>query len=286
VNDATATGIEKLSRAMGIDPSDQKITFWGSTFPAESWPPDEDRASFPVEGVLILLGAAFLLIRPGRRVPAERAGITRWYAAVFWLALLCYVIMVKWQPWGNRLILYLLVLGAPLAGLWLDAILRSMTVAPVAAAGIGRKVPAWVAVAALVVSGGAGWLAVGYGWPRRLVGTGSIFTESTMQARFQRRPQWRADYEWAAAAVRASGAHRIGLVQGENTWEYPWWVLLRGDDIIGLQTLETNLKPPPASSMDAILCVSPLGTCAYYVPKGWQIHLRSDDIGYALPPGK
>src|SRR5260370_42653621 len=84
VNNGAARGIERLSRAMGVNPNDSKITFWGSTFPATAWVPDEDRASFPVEGVLVLLGAGFLLVRPGRRVPARYAVAARAYAAAFW----------------------------------------------------------------------------------------------------------------------------------------------------------------------------------------------------------
>ncbi len=261
VNTAAAHGVERLSRAMGIDPSDQKITFWGSTFPSEAWVPDEDRASFPVTGILVLLGAGFLLFRRG----------TRRYSGVFWLALLIYLATVKWQPWGNRLILFLLVLGAPLAGLWLDGVLSRP----------GRRFPAWLATLALLAGGVGGCLAVGYGWPRRLVGTGSVFTESRMEARFQRRPSWRADYEWAAGAVRAAGAHRIGLVQGEDTWEYPWWVLLRGDDIVSLQSLQADLPAAKPDSVDAIVCVAPVGVCQYYLPKGWQLHMHGD-IGYAV----
>jgi hypothetical protein len=295
LNDVTAAGIEGLSRAMGIDPNDRQITFWGSTFPSLSWPPDEDRASFPVQGALVLLGAGFLLVRPGRRV----------YALVFWLVLLCYVTTVKWQPWGNRLILFILVLGAPLAGLWLDALFRRATnpvegSRPDGAAthawtagsrafrawtAGSRAFGAWTAVAALMVGGCAGWLAVGYGWPRRLVGPGSVFTVTDMQARFVRRPQWQADYEWAAAAVRASGAHRIGLVQGYDTWEYPWWVLLRGDDIVSLQSQQAGIAPARPDTVDAIVCVSSSHLCAYYVPKGWAMRMR-DGIGYALPPGR
>src|SRR5207253_1002642 len=102
---------------------------------------------------------------------------------------------------------------------------------------LARRAGAWVATAAVLVSCAAGWLAVGYGWPRRLVGHHSVFAVGDMQARFQRRPEWLADYEWVAGAVRASGARRVGLVQGYDTWEYPWWLLLRGDDIVSLRSL-------------------------------------------------
>jgi hypothetical protein len=358
VNDLAARGIKRLSRALGVDPEDPRTTFWRTTFPVTSWRPDEDKAALPVQGVLVLLGAGFLLARPGRRVPAGPAPAVRAYAAVFWLALILYVATIKWQPWGNRLILYLLVLGAPLVGLWLDSVLRRgarsdagvhrsdpaepvpavaqpAAGSPIAAgqrvpgghrivagrdadgghriatstgaghrvtagrrgdtggrpgngggrwACMGRRAAAWAVVAALAVSGCAAWLSVGYGWPRRLVGTGSVFTVSGMPARFQRRPQWRAEYEWAAAAVRASGARRVGLVQSTDTWEYPWWLLLPGRDIEAEQSLVADLPAVRPDQVDALVCVETLAVCRYYVPTGWQLHMRTT-VGYALPPG-
>ncbi len=268
LNDATAHAIDGLARALHVDPDDRRIIFWGATFPTVSWPPDEDRASFPVQATLVLVGAVLLLIRPGRE--------TRLYAGAFILALLLYLTMVKWQPWGNRLVLFLLVLGAPLAGLWLGGVVWRP--AP-------RRVAAWAAVAALAVGGCAGWLAVGYGWPRRLVGTGSVFTVSRTQERFNRRPQWLGDYQAAADAVRAARAHRVGLVQGEDTWEYPWWVMLRGADIEALQTLVPGHEPAVApKDVDAIVCVADVSVCGYYTPPGWKLTMHGT-VGYALPPG-
>jgi 4-amino-4-deoxy-L-arabinose transferase-like glycosyltransferase len=299
VNDAAARTIGDIAHTVGVDPNDSKITFWGSTFPVASWPPDEDLASFPVQGILVLVGAGLLLIRPRRAVDAEAQPTVRAYAGAFWLALLLYVTTVKWQPWGNRLLLFLLMLGAPLAALWLDAVLSRAAAGAVSRrpAGAvprrpaGTRVPrrrtaaAWAATLALVVGGCAGWLAVWYGWPRRLVGHDSVFTESAIQARFQRRPQWAADYEFVAEAVRASGARTVGLAQGEDTWEYPWWVLLRGDNIVALQSMLHNQPPAKTTDVDAIVCVTTAAVCGYYAPHGWQVHMHGT-AGYALPPGK
>jgi len=111
-----------------------------------------------------------------------------------------------------------------------------------------------------------------------------VFTESATQERFIRRPQWQADYVWAADAVRASGARRVGLVQGEDTWEYPWWVLLRGSDIEALQSLVPHHEPLVQSTqVDAIVCVAAEPICAFYVPQGWALHMRGT-VGYALRP--
>ncbi len=281
LNDATATGIERLSRAMGVDPNGRDITFWGSRFPFLSFSPDEDRTSFPITGLAVLVGAAVALLRP-RLSQRNGAPAVRAYAAVFWLALLLHASTVKWQPWGNRLLLYVLILGAPLAGLWFDAVLSRATVREPATVPRGRRVAAGTVAAALVLSGCAAWVAIGVGDPRPLVGPDSVFTLDDLHARFVRRPAWLPGYRWAAANVRASGAHTVGLVQGNDSWEYPWWLLLRGDTIVSVQDEQPDLPTVRPDRVDALLCAAPRSTCAGYLPRGWQLHMHGA-VGYALP---
>jgi len=321
VNNATADAVTGLARIVHVDPNDPKITFVGSTFPFLSWRPDEDSVSYPVQAALVLIGALVIVVRPRRVVPAGQATAARGYAAAFWLAVLLYPVVIKWQPWGNRLFLFGLVLGGPLAGLWLDAVLRrAIALAPAASpaadpdlagspeaasspepavapepAGDGgagsalparRRVAAWAAVTALVVGGGAGWLAVGYGWPRRLVGTGSVFTTHGADAMFNRRVTWRDDYEYVAAQVRASGAKRVGLAQDADSWEYPWWYLLPDTEIVALQSVMPKHPPAQAANTDAVICTVSQGVCNYaYKPAGWTLYWHGT-AGYVLPPGR
>jgi 4-amino-4-deoxy-L-arabinose transferase-like glycosyltransferase len=293
LNHAVVDGIDRLSRSLGVDPNDPAITFSRTTFPnANGVVLDEDTSSLPISGGLVLLGAGFLLVRPARRVPAGNAVIARAYAAAFWVNVLVYVTTIRWQPWGNRLVLYLVALGAPLAGLWLDAVLhrgRALTATTEPATTPAR--PAWwrtatagLAACAVLLGGVGGWLAVGYGWPRRLVGNHSVFTQSAVQTRFQRRPEWQAGYEWAAAAVRASGAHRVGIVQGDDAWEYPWWVLLPGRDIVAMQSTLRGLPPARPDQVDALVCMSTPDVCASYARPGWRVEMQAaTGIGYAVP---
>ncbi|MEV4847684.1 hypothetical protein AB0K20_31310 [Micromonospora matsumotoense] len=277
----TAEAIMAGSRAVGVDPQDRTITFGREVFPVPSWYPDEDRVAFPLAGSLALLGAVFALVRP-RRVSPGRPGALRAYAAVVVLAVVLHTGMIKWQPWGNRLLLYALVLAVPLAGLWVDAVLRRR-------AGAGRRsVAAGLVVTMLATSALAGVLALSYGFPRRLVGAGSVFTTTEWDTRFLRRPQWADEFRWAASAVRASDARRIGLVQQNDNWEYPWWLLLRDDDgrspeLVALQSVLPDRPPADPTSVDAIVCTGPRTECARLVPAGWTIEYR-DHVGYALPP--
>jgi hypothetical protein len=354
---ATAYGVERVAAGLRIGPNDPTITFTSGTFPFQAWPPDEDSVSYPVQAALVLLGAGFVAVRPGRRVPAPQRVAARGYAVAFWVSVLLYVGVVKWQPWGNRLILYALVMGAPLAGLWLDAVLRRAGRLPAAArtsapeaigtsrlatspaststshdqpAGEGtlhgaavpsnrpatlrtmereppapgsasappekgparpvapwqRRLAAWAALLAVAVGATAGWLAVGYGWPRRLVGQGSVFTTHGTAAMFTRRERWRPDYEYIADALRTAGARHIGLAQEANTWEYPWWYLLPGSDIEALQSVLPGYPAAQPAAMDAVICAVPRDVCEFaYVPPGWTLTWHGS-MGYALPPGR
>ncbi|GGM00002.1 collagen-like triple helix repeat-containing protein [Micromonospora yangpuensis] len=312
---AAASAIVAGAEAIGVDPQDRAITFGRENFPEPSWYPDEDRVAFPLAGSLVLIAAVLALARPARISPTA-PGSVRAYATVVLVTLLLHTSMIKWQPWGNRLLVYALTFGVPLAGLWLATLLRRRyddTSAGAgrdsAAAGSGdgggsagggdggggagrgggrRSVAAGLVVTVLATSALAGVLALSYGFPRRLVGAGSVFTTSEWDTRFLRRPQWADEFRWAADAVRADGARRIGLVQQNDNWEYPWWLLLRDADggspeLVALQSVLPKRPPADPASVDAIVCTGTRSVCADLVPEGWQVRWRGY-VGYALPP--
>src|SRR5262249_57342392 len=100
----------------------------------------------------------------------------RGYASVILVGLVLHTVTVKWQPWGNRLFLYLVVLAAPLAGLALAAVFdRAGAPArpgPARQAGrVRRPLLAGLLVLALTVGGVAGGLSARYGPPRPPVGS-------------------------------------------------------------------------------------------------------------------
>ncbi|WBB93469.1 hypothetical protein [Verrucosispora sp. WMMC514] len=293
LREVSAEAIIGLAGLIGVDPQDRAITFGREIFPVASWYPDEDRVAFPLAGALALIGALAALRGPTRVSPGA-AGALRGYALVVVVAVVLHTAMIKWQPWGNRLILYALAASVPLAGLWLDALFRrSGRVASgvrggdPAGTGGRRPLAAGLAVTVLATCALAGVLAVSYGFPRRLVGAGSVFTTSDWESRFIRRPQWAAEYRWAADAVRAADARRIGLSQRNDDWEYPWWLLLRDadgnpPDLLALQSVLDDRPPADPASVDAILCVGSRKLCADLVPAGWRLEFRSY-VGYALP---
>ncbi|MGC5032452.1 ArnT family glycosyltransferase [Micromonospora sp. DT229] len=291
----TAAAIVGVAGLVGVDPQDRDITFGREEFPEPSWYPDEDRVAFPLAGGMALLALVAALRRPARISPGA-AGAVRAYGVVVLVAVLLHTTMIKWQPWGNRLLLYALAVAVPLAGIWLDALLRRSasasapgTTRTLGTAGrAGRRPVATRLVAAVLATCAlAGVLAVSYGFPRRLVGSGSVFTTADWELRFLRRPQWAEEYRWAAEAVRAAEARRIGLSQRNDDWEYPWWLLLRDEagrppELVALQSVLDDRPAADPTSVDAILCVGSRARCADLVPQGWQFEFRSH-VGYALP---
>jgi 4-amino-4-deoxy-L-arabinose transferase-like glycosyltransferase len=296
VSDWTAAGVGALARSLGVDPSDPKITFDNATFPTEAWYPSEDKAAYPIQALLIILGVVVCLARPVRGAARGTAGRHRAYAGVVLVGLALHTSMVKWQPWGNRLLLYLVVLAAPLAGLMLAAVFaRASARAPVspaagdvapATAGARprrQRVVAGAMAAALVVGGAAGALSVLYGWPRRLVGADSALVLDDWRARFVMRPTWAGQYAEVGAVVRASGAQRIGIVQQNDTWEYPWWLLFRGRELVAMQSMLPHHPPQSDRQPDAIVCAGSEQACREWVPGGWQVRMYGE-VGWALPP--
>ncbi|RIV34412.1 DUF2142 domain-containing protein [Micromonospora radicis] len=299
LREVTADAIVGVAGLVGVDPQDRAITFGQERFPEPSWYPDEDRVAFPLAGALALIGVVAALRRPARISPGS-AGALRAYGLAVVTAVVLHTAMIKWQPWGNRLLLYAVAVSVPLAGLWLDALLRRSAAAGAVdpardgaptrtgrAAGGRRPVAATLAVTVLTTCALAGVLAVSYGFPRRLVGAGSVFTTAEWDMRFLRRPQWTAEYHWAADAVRVAEARRIGLSQRNDDWEYPWWLLLRDADgrppeLLALQSVLDDRPPADPASLDAIVCVGSRTLCADLVPAGWQFEFRSF-VGYALP---
>ncbi len=270
LSEAGAAAIRGLASAMGVDSNDPAVTFVGTEFPAASWYPDEDRAAFPLTGAAMIGALAWFLWKG----PALR----RTYAACLGLAWIAVAASVAWQPWINRLVMFLVVLGAPAAGVAAAALARHLV-------DHRRRAVAWTLLGTFAATASlAGLLTVAYGFPRRLTGAWSVFTVSDLEERFIRRREWLPQYEQAAAAVADSGAETVGIVQGNDSWEYPWWILLPdGTRLVALESVVPGRPGADPGSVDAIVCAEDLEECADLVPGDWDL-VELGTVAYALPP--
>lgn len=285
VNRWTADRINGLADLLGRDPSDPRTTFYGQTFPDESWYPHEDKAALPLHALLILIGAGAAVAR-GLRSGGDRRLLV--YVGALAVAVLAYMAIFKWQPWGNRLLMFLVVPAGPLAGAWLHDVLARTGRAAEAGRGAWARRAALAARFAVVVTVAvaalAGTLAAVYGYPRRLVGSESALTRDDTADRFAVRPEWLPSYQRAAAAVNASGARRIGVVSANDAWEYPWYLMLTARDLRSLQSPAPGKLPPArGSEIDAMVCAGTPWFCLQYVPPGWD-YVQDGAVGYSVRP--
>jgi hypothetical protein len=275
LSEAAAAAVGGLAGLMGVDVNDPRITFGATAFPVASWYPDEDRAAYPLTGLAALAGLAWFAWKG----PALR----RWYAAALAVAFVGFVCTVSWQPWVNRLVMFLVVLGAPAAGLLAAGLVKG--IAATVADRRRRRAACALVTAVAVVASLAGLLTVAYGYPRRLAGAWSVFSLSDVEERFVRRSEWLPQYEQAAAAVAAADPGTVGIVQGNDSWEYPWWILLPdGTELVALRSVVPGHEPPDPAGVDAIVCAEDLEECEALVPDGWEFH-DLGTVAYALPPG-
>jgi hypothetical protein len=251
VNAAVAGVVMAVPRGIRIDPEDPAISLPSGKYPDSIWKPDEDHAPFPIQAGLILAAVAGSFVV--RRLP----GLIRLYGGLTLLAMVLVAAVVKWQLWGNRLLLTEVAIGAPLVGWWLDRLL-----------GRGRRLASAAIVVVLVLSFAGAYGSVLLGQPRRLVGSGSVFTRTALEQRFAREEERLPGYRVAAAVIERSGARRIGLRVDGDQWEYPLWVMLPGRRFDSLASRVPGLAPANVTDLDAVVCIAM--DCRAVIPADWH----------------
>ncbi|GAB3220709.1 hypothetical protein GCM10027447_05370 [Glycomyces halotolerans] len=270
VSEGLAAGVEGFADLLGVDVNDPAVTFGDTAFPVPAWYPDEDRAAFPLTGLGIVLGLLWFFWKG--------PGLRRAYATALVAAFLLLACTVAWQPWINRLMLFLVVLGAPAAAIAAARFARVMV-------GNRRSVLAGTLVTALAVTAAlAGLLTVAYGFPRRLTGAWAVFSIDDDEERFVRRLEWLPQYEEAAAAVAESDARNVGIVQSNDSWEYPWWVMLPDEvELVAMQSVVPGRPGADIDEVDAVVCAEDLDDCASIVPDEWEL-VELGTVAYAVDP--
>ncbi|MGC9668565.1 hypothetical protein ACNTMW_18670 [Planosporangium sp. 12N6] len=274
VNAFTADAVKRLATVLGQDVNDPATTR-DLPFPQVRYVgPDEDFASFPLQVVAVGVGLVWCLVWR-RRDP--RVAV---YALTCLAVGIGFAATLRWQPFGNRLVLPGLAVAAPLTGLAADALARRFRApAPRAVVAAGLAI-------VLAGAGAIGVNAILFGTPRGLYGPNSVLTTDPLHTRFNRVEAFLPDYEWAAAEIRASGARRVGLVQGPYWFEYPWWVMLRDRRIVQLVSDIPGHPPASPTSVDAIICGAPApSSCASLIPPGWTVQAHQS-VTLALPPAR
>ncbi len=277
VNDLMVRAVDGFGNLVHVRPDAPGMIFGAPRFVAAVPPyPDEDHIAYPIQALAVLLGVGYGLLR------------RRGYAAAVAASLVLTAALVAWQPWVNRLILPAFVVGTPLVGVAADR-LRN------------RSGQVLVAVVVLLAGAQAAY-SVWAGQPRPLGIADSVLTVSRERDRYARFPNREQPYQDAARRVVASGARRVGLIQGNTAWEYAWWVELRRagahPTVVDLDSVLPGHPAPPVTSVDAVLCTFPQPDCAARAPRGWTVvtfpdsgpadpaQVPAQEVSVLLPPGR
>lgn len=207
---------KKMVRVVsGMADNDPRIT-WGDTEFELNFSTNEACAGNMLALAAAMLGCLLALLQLKKK-PNHAI-----YAICLMTAFFLFCYDLKYQPWITRLQLPLFVLAAPLFGVLTDR-LNSPRLA--------------IAAAALLFLGCLPYLLEGE--PRNMIGKANIFQTPRVDQYFSDRRISDQPYRQAAAVVEQTGAKKVGLITGEDGWEYPLRILLPGDVWL-IQTGVTN----------------------------------------------
>jgi len=206
INHLQFRGVAFVHESLDMGLSDPATTLNGQIFSPGKTSLDEDHAGNGLHLLLAILAGIALTVR--------RNSLPRpllWYALSLAGGFLLYCILLKWQPWGNRLQLPLFVLAAPLIALSFP---------------LERKKSALPLLAVFMLFCSVPWLMGNE--TRPLWGDRSILHAKRESLYFVKRPQLESYYlHHVDQYLRRDSCATIGITSPSgNAYEYPFWALL------------------------------------------------------------
>jgi len=208
INNLQFRGVASVHELLDIGLSDPATTLNGQIFSPGKTSLDEDHAGNGLHLILAILAGIALTVR--------RNSLPRpllYYALSLASGFLLYCILLKWQPWGNRLQLPLFVLAAPLIAMAIP---------------FERKKLALPLSAAFMLCCSVPWLMGNE--TRPLWGDRSILHAKRESLYFVKRPQLESYYlHYVDQFMKRDSCAIIGITSPSgNAYEYPFWALLSG----------------------------------------------------------
>jgi len=224
VNTSIEQGIGVLHDLLGVDINDERTTWPGTTFGVQRIIRHEDYSGNLLHAVLALITLGLLV---GRRSVRSISSAINPYVLCVTGGFLLFCLFLKWQPWNSRLHLPLFVLGAPATGVVLGRLRHQGLALTTAGILIVAAVPwaLWNISRPLAPPPKAVIDRFFYG--NSLPAT--ILTADRIPQYFTNRLSLWRPYLAATNLIKARGARNIGLKLREEDWEYPLWVLLKGE---------------------------------------------------------
>ncbi|HOQ98419.1 MAG TPA: glycosyltransferase family 39 protein [Anaerolineae bacterium] len=199
--------IVSLHSALGINASDRRTTFGGAQFHVPDFSFSAGTAGNPIH--LLLVVVALLMVAFASAMRKTRGLLA--YAMTMVTAFMLFCFILKWQPWGSRLQLPLFVLWSPVIAIALLEAMDHRLVGAIAAVLLLLALRPVVPTAA------------------RSLLRGERLGLASMQQYSAAWPDLMGPYGDAVTFIASLGeCPRIGLLlEGNNSCEYPFWVLLK-----------------------------------------------------------
>jgi hypothetical protein len=217
-NAAVQRGFVAFHRGIGWDVNDPRTT-WGQGGPPFSiakTPFQDERDGNPIHFLLMMGCCVAALLAPTLR--RDRTLLA--YGGALVAGFLLFAFYLKWHPWISRLHLPLFVAMGPFVGVILVRLLPGR-----GAAGI----------AGLLLAAALPWLL--FCQQRPVLADETIFNATREHLYFKTPHQsYEASFLAGRDFLRSLNVTQMGLVEGNSSWEYMWWVLLgEGDRSIRIE---------------------------------------------------
>lgn len=189
-------GVMTIHQWLGLDANDPDTTFPLTSFHApgnQSWF-NEDNAPNPFHLVLLLLVAPLAVT--GRR---HWGWLPALYLLAIVMAFVAFCAYLRWQPWHSRLLLPLMLLAAPVAGLVMEQWNK-------------RLVASFLALAVIP------WIVFNHHHP--LVGPNAIYRLDRQSRLFITDPAEQAAYQQVVDAAVQKNCRQVGIISAFGE-EYP-----------------------------------------------------------------
>lgn len=220
--------IQVIHIFLGLDVADTRTTFSRNFFVPGSWSTlgltgNENSAGNLFHALLFFLTSFVFVWKNSLR--KQRYVFAYFVTVISTFLLFCYVI--KWQAWNSRLHLPFFILISPFIGLVLAEI---------------KKQKLASALLTLLLCSSLTW--VFFNRYRPIIGSNSILQTSRTEQYFSNRPYLKNTYIQAVEFLNANKCSNVGLLLGNDPWEYPFWVLAQqNQDTVKFQHINvTNIS--------------------------------------------
>jgi hypothetical protein len=216
INQFLQNAIYYLHQLLGIDVNNPLTTFANEKFNIlnHSIPSDENNVGNLIHFLLIIFVMIFYLIQ--KKLRDRNIILIYLVSTVATFFIFCFVL--KWQPWGSRLHLPIFVLYSPFIGTVLSHSFKNRIIVFTSFFLLTYSLP-------YVFHNTSRPLAMINGISNNL--GGSVLSVNRINQYFSNRPNLKSPYTDAIDFVKSKECSDIGLLIGDDSWEYPFWVISR-----------------------------------------------------------